>query len=96
VDDERAFGPERLQLRQNYPNPFNPSTNMSFVIRNSSLVTLKVYDILGREVARLVDGVEQAGEHTVVWNAGDHPAGTYICRLLTDGHSQSIKILLLK
>jgi hypothetical protein len=96
VNDEEVFGPNRILLRQNYPNPFNPSTNMSFVIRNSSLVTLKVYDILGREVATLVDGVEQAGEHTAVWNAGDLPAGFYICRLMTGGHIQSIKLLLLK
>jgi hypothetical protein len=96
IGEDVEVSPSSFRLEQNYPNPFNPSTNMSFVIRNSSLVTLKVYDILGREVATLVDGVEQAGEHTAVWNAGDLPAGFYICRLMTGGHIQSIKLLLLK
>jgi hypothetical protein len=54
---------------------------MSFVIRNSSLVTLKVYDVLGREVATLVDGAEEAGEHTVSWNAANQSGGIYYCRL---------------
>jgi hypothetical protein len=92
-----GFGPvrssavPRFSLSQNYPNPFsaaggsafrgNPGTAISFRLSAVSVVKLAVYDILGREVAALVNDMRPAGEHTVRWNAAGIPNGVYICRL---------------
>ena len=80
--------PGPIVLSQNYPNPFNPTTSLSFVIRHSSLgsgyalrVTLKVFDVLGREVATLVDEPKPPGEYTVQWDARGLPSGVYFYRL---------------
>jgi hypothetical protein len=84
VDQLRGEEPTTLRefsLLQNYPNPFNPRTAISYQLLANSFVDLRVYDVLGREVARLVDGPQAAGTHTVHWNAGSIPSGTYICRL---------------
>jgi len=68
-------------LRQNHPNPFNPSTAIRFELPNKSDVTLKVFVLLGREVATLLNGMLDAGTHTKIWNATGIPGGMYICRL---------------
>jgi len=77
--------PERFELYQNYPNPFNPTTTVSFVIGHSSFVKLTVYDVLGREVATLVDEMEDGGWKSVVWDAssakGGTPSGIYLYEL---------------
>ncbi len=73
--------PWKYSLQQNYPNPFNPTTTVSFVIGHPSLVTLKVYDILGQEVATLVNGMEDGGWKSIVWDASNVPSGIYFCRL---------------
>ncbi len=73
--------PKEYGLGQNYPNPFNPTTTMSFAISHSSFVTLRVYDILGQEVATLVDGMEDGGRKSVVWDASNVPSGIYFYRL---------------
>ena len=73
--------PRDFNLDQNYPNPFNPSTSIRFDLPVVSRMTLKVYNLLGQEVATLVDGVRNAGSQTVVWNAGGSPSGVYFCRL---------------
>jgi len=78
--------PTRLTLEQNYPNPFNPTTTISFVLPVTGRTTLKIYDLLGREVASLLDGVLAAGPHAVTWNVGDEAdglvsSGSYIYRL---------------
>ena len=78
--------PQRLTLTQNYPNPFNPTTTIRFAVPQSGHVTLKVYDMLGREIATLVDGEVAAGSHSVVWNARDDSgrsvaSGSYMYRL---------------
>jgi hypothetical protein len=64
-----------------YPNPFNPETMMKYRVAGSAHVSLKVYDLLGREVALLVDGERPAGIYSATWNAAGLPSGTYICRL---------------
>jgi len=81
--------PQGYWLEQNYPNPFNPSTTIRFSIPRREHVTLKVFDVLGREVATLVDGVKDAGEHSVVWNATPVPSGAYFYRLTTRTFSQT-------
>jgi pimeloyl-ACP methyl ester carboxylesterase len=66
---------------QNYPNPFNPSTVIGFHLTGDARVRLRVFNTLGQEVATLADGVMDAGDHSVVWDAGDAPAGVYFYRL---------------
>jgi serine protease len=75
--------PEAYGLRQNYPNPFNPSTRINYDLPEATRVTITVYDIMGREVARLVDGLMEAGSHSVVWNASYVANGVYFYRITT-------------
>lgn len=86
--------PVGYHLGVNYPNPFNPSTSVPFGVGDSSRVTLKVYDILGREAATLVDGVKQPGEYSAKWQAKDLPAGVYVIRM-TGGRFQSVRKMVL-
>ncbi|MCC6865440.1 MAG: choice-of-anchor B family protein [Ignavibacteria bacterium] len=89
--------PEKFELKQNYPNPFNPSTNIEFNIKKSGYVTLKVYDILGRQVALLADEFKQAGSYKVSYDAGRLSSGIYYYTLQTDnGFSETKKMVLNK
>jgi hypothetical protein len=88
--------PENFSLSQNYPNPFNPSTKISFELPVSGFTTLKVYDILGREVAVLLNEELTAGSHIINFNASNLASGTYIYRLNVNGNSSTRKMLLLK
>lgn len=83
-------------LAQNYPNPFNPSTTISFSIPNESHVTLKIYDVLGREVATLVNGNFKAGGYTKTWNATSVSSGIYFYRLEAGNYSETKKLNLIK
>jgi hypothetical protein len=88
---------ESYSLGQNYPNPFNPSTQIKFSLLNKATITLKVYDILGKEVATLADGVHAEGVYTVTFDAKNLSAGMYIYTLRTsDGFVETKKMLLLK
>lgn len=87
---------EHHALYQNHPNPFNPSTTITYDLPTSSHVTLTVYDVLGREVATLVDGEESAGTKSVNLNAGDIASGVYYYRLQASGFSQTRKMLIVK
>jgi hypothetical protein len=88
--------PTAFRLYQNYPNPFNPVTNFKFTIVNSQLTILKVYDVLGREVATLVNEVKQPGAYAVQWDASGVASGVYFYRLQAGGFVQTKKLLLLK
>jgi hypothetical protein len=88
--------PERCQLGQNYPNPFNPSTTVRFSIPQRSHVTLKVFDVLGREVATLVDEVRQAGAYTVTWEATGRASGLYLYRMVAGSWSRSGKMVVVR
>jgi photosystem II stability/assembly factor-like uncharacterized protein len=83
-------------LAQNYPNPFNPSTTINYSIKDAGLVSLKVFDILGREVAVLVNDNKEAGYHSVEFNASNLPSGIFIYTLQVNGYTNSKKMLLLK
>ena len=89
-------GPSKFVLHQNYPNPFNPSTVISYQLEVSGLVTVKIFDVLGREVALFVSEEKSAGWHSVTWNAAALPSGVYICRLDVGGFFLSKKLMLLR
>lgn len=88
--------PIAMALAQNYPNPFNPSTQIAYSLQRSAVVTLRVYDMLGKEVATLVNGTQQAGRYVMEWNAANMPSGIYLYRLTAGGFSASRKMLLLR
>lgn len=88
--------PTNFVLMQNYPNPFNPSTKISWQSAVGSWQTLKVYDILGNEVATLVDGFMEAGEHKIEFEANDLASGVYVYRLQADGFIETKKMVLLR
>jgi len=91
---------EKFSLQQNYPNPFNPSTQIRYSIPSENRVSLKIYNVLGQEIAVLVNNeVMSAGYHTVAWNGRDKAgnqvaSGIYLCRLISGTHVQSIKLVL--
>jgi hypothetical protein len=94
--------PAGFELFQNYPNPFNPSTTLSFVISHSSIVTLKVYDVLGTEVASLVDEFKRSGRYEIEFSAGSFgdasglSSGVYFYKLTSGGFSDTKKMILLQ
>ncbi len=89
--------PSEFQLKQNYPNPFNPSTTIEFSIPDDAVVTLKVYNLLGQEVATLLDRVElYEGEHSIDFFADNLPSGVYFYRInVNDGRYKEMKKMLL-
>lgn len=95
VREEKAL-PLGFELFQNYPNPFNPATTVEFRIQKSEFMTLKVYDLLGREVARLVNEIRPAGSHVVQWNAEGAPSGIYFYRLQSGGRVETRKMVLVR
>jgi hypothetical protein len=88
--------PATYSLYQNYPNPFNPSTNIEFSLPESRSVSLKVYDMLGKEVASLMNKTMLPGTYTVQWNAGNASSGVYFYRLIAGSYSMTKKLLLLR
>lgn len=88
--------PVSYSLQQNYPNPFNPETTISFTIANRGNVTLKVYDVTGREIATLLDDYRAAGEHKISFNASSLPSGVYFYRLTSGSFTQTKKMELIK
>ena len=88
--------PDAFSLSQNYPNPFNPSTKINFSIPKSGMVTLKVYDVLGKEVASLVNDARNAGNYEVSFNASGLSSGAYFYRLQSGSFVDTKKMFLLK
>jgi hypothetical protein len=88
--------PKEFNLEQNYPNPFNPSTKINYKISATGKISLKVYDVLGNEVATLVNEEKPAGSYEVTFNAEGLASGVYIYRLKSGSSSLSKKLLLLK
>ncbi len=96
VEDEIGVAPTEYFLEQNYPNPFNPTTKIKFAIVESNHVTLKIMNILGEEVAVLVDGYRNAGSYEVNFNATSLSSGTYIYSITSGNYSAVKKMLLIK
>ena len=88
--------PDEYALNQNYPNPFNPSTEIAFDLPVASHVELTVFNILGQQVEKLVDGEREAGQHTVTWEASRYSSGVYFYRVQAKNFSATKKMLLLK
>lgn len=91
-----AARPGTLALAQNYPNPFNPSTSVRFTTAKRGTVSLKVFDLLGSEVATMHQGVLDAGEHTVMFDASKLRSGVYVYRLEAEGKSLSRRMVVMK
>ena len=79
-----------------FPNPFNPISKIEYGFSETSYIILSIYNLLGQQVATIYEGIQQAGEHCVVWDASAFPSGVYFARLETEGHSKNIKMVLLK
>jgi plastocyanin len=88
--------PDRFALNQNYPNPFNPSTKIKFDIAKDGFAKLSIYNMIGQEVATLVNGNLAAGRYEVDWNALQVNSGVYFYKLETDGFIDTKKMLLVK
>lgn len=88
--------PSDFQLNQNYPNPFNPRTMIAFTLPERQLVTLKIYDVLGREVATLVDGSQESGNYKVPFTAQDLASGIYFIHLKAGKFIATKKMILMK
>ena len=95
-EDHPSELPSAISLNQNYPNPFNPATTISFSLARQATVRLSIYDMLGRELAVLLDEQEPAGDHSVHFDASNLPSGVYIYRLQAAGKALTNKMLLLK
>jgi len=86
----------KFNLNQNYPNPFNPSTTIEYSIQKSGNVSLKVYDMIGNEVANLVSENQEAGNYSLEFNADNLPSGIYVYRLISGNFTDTKKLILLK
>jgi hypothetical protein len=88
--------PREYRLYQNYPNPFNPSTTISYSIPSTSHVSLKIFNVIGREVEILVDKELFAGTYSHVWDATKMTSGLYFCRLQSGLFSETKKLLIMR
>jgi prepilin-type processing-associated H-X9-DG protein len=89
-------GSKVAEVKQNYPNPFNPATNISFNISQSGFVSLKIYDMTGREVAVLANGTYEPGEYSVTWNAANFATGAYLYKFTANGNTEIKTMMLIK
>jgi hypothetical protein len=92
----RSAKPSEFSLAQNYPNPFNGATTLSYRLDRAGPVELTVFDLLGRRSATLMSGMQAAGEHRVIWNAGDFASGMYFAKLSAGQNTRTVKMILLK
>jgi len=93
---EIEIAPSSFSLAQNYPNPFNPNTNISYQLPASAFVSLKVYDVLGNEVATLVNEEQKAGVYSINFNAQRLSSGVYYYQLKDENNIQTKKMILTK
>ena len=95
---ESATGklPGRFAVSENYPNPFNANTTLRYSMPETNQITLSIYNLLGQRVATVFEAVQEAGEHSVTWDASDFPSGVYFARLEAGGKSENVKMVLVK
>jgi hypothetical protein len=87
---------DKFSLSQNYPNPFNPSTNIKYQLANTKYVTLKIFDILGKEIATLVNEKQSPGTYEVSWEGSAYPSGVYFYKLISGDFTETKKMLMIK
>jgi hypothetical protein len=88
--------PDKFSLTQNYPNPFNPSTSFTYELSKAGFVSVKGYDLLGREVATLVNEFKQAGSYPATWNAASFGSGVYFYKMQSGSFTATKKMILMK
>jgi len=88
--------PTTFKLYTNYPNPFNPVTTIKYDLPRSANITISIYDILGKELTKLVNGYTQAGSYEVIWDATNYASGTYFYRFESDAYKDVKKMSLIK
>jgi len=93
--------PANYSLSPNYPNPFNPTTTFKYGLKEEAKVTIKIYNLLGKEIATLVNEIQPVGYQSVIWNGADRfgnsvPSGIYICRIIAGDYTKSQKMVLMK
>lgn len=96
IEVDKASKVNEYTLSDNYPNPFNPTTKISYEIPNSNLVSLKVFDMLGKEVTTLINEKQNAGKYTVEFNAGSLPSGAYFYKIVSGDFVKVKKMVLVK
>jgi hypothetical protein len=96
VEEQIISHPNYFALDQNYPNPFNPSTTISYSVPETEFVTLKVYDVLGNEIASLVNEEKPAGKYEVDFNGAELSSGIYFYRLQAGSFIETKKMVLMK
>jgi gluconolactonase len=96
VKKQNSKLPKVLKLNQNYPNPFNPSTTIEYRTNISGSITMKIFDVLGCEIAMLVNEFKHPGTYMVQWNASGMPTGTYFCQLQAGNVVQTKKLVLIR
>jgi len=94
--EPRGGLPITLSLLPNYPNPFNAGTTISYSLPENSVVTLDIYDILGRKIQTLFEGNQPAGNHSLIWNADNFSSGVYFYKLTSGEMQLSNKMILIK
>jgi len=93
---ENSIVPSEISVLSCYPNPFNATAMITYSLSEESNVTISVFNIMGQNIATLSDGIQQGGEHSVVWNADDLPSGVYFVRLSTSNFAETKRMILLK
>ncbi|MGH7496547.1 MAG: T9SS type A sorting domain-containing protein, partial [bacterium] len=96
VENPSADLPAHFNLDQNHPNPFNPTTTITYSLNQTGQVVLKVFNVIGEEVVKLVNGIQVAGHHEVKFDATDFPGGVYFYRLQAGGLTETRRMVLVK
>jgi hypothetical protein len=91
-----ASAPASFSLKGAYPNPFNPTATINFTLPEMAKVSLNVYDVQGRQVAQLVNGLRQAGNHQVTFDGSNLASGVYLYTLTAGSHTATGKMMLMK
>lgn len=95
VDDEKLIA-DKFELLQNYPNPFNPTTSIQYAISNRQFVSLKIYEVLGNEIATLVNEEQDRGVYTVNFDASNLASGLYLYRIQAGSFTETKKMIIIK
>jgi len=96
IENYESSVPAGFEIMQNYPNPFNPSTTIKYKVNRSGVVTLKVYDIAGKEITTLVNGVKNTGEHSITFDGSNLSSGIYFCGMKSENSVRAVKMILIK